>query len=101
MVHGFVAAAPEPSCTLHVVDDVLTGQRKVELRCYPAGHEDVRMLVAFFTLLRSAPAVAAEYDAMKRVARARYGAGSPGYHSEKQAWMRRYDGAARQAGTRP
>ncbi len=101
MVHGFVAAAPEPSCTLHVVEDALTGHRQVELRCYPAGHEDVRVLAAFFALLRSAPAIAAEYDAMKHAARARHGAGSPSYHAEKQAWIRRHDAAARQAGTQP
>ncbi len=101
MVHGFVAAAPEPSCTLHVADDVLTGHRQVELRCYPAGHDDVRMLVAFFALLRSAPAIAAEYDAMKRAARAGHGAGSPGYHAEKQGWMRGRAAAEHQAGTRP
>ena len=101
MVHGFVAAAPEPSCTLHVVDDVLTGHRQVELRCYPAGHEEVRALAAFFTLLRSAPAIAAEYDAMKRAVRNRHSAGSPDYHAEKQSWMRQYDAAACQAGTQP
>ena len=101
MVHGFVAAAPEPSCTLHFVEDALTGHRKVELRCYPAGHEDVRMLAAFFALLRSAPAIAAEYDAMKRAARAQHGVGSPGYHAEKQGWMRRHAADACQAGTRP
>jgi GrpB-like predicted nucleotidyltransferase (UPF0157 family) len=101
MVQGFVAAAPEPSCTLHIVEDMLTGYRQVELRCYPAGHEDVRILAAFFALLRSAPAIAADYDAMKRAARARHGAGSPAYHAEKQAWMRRNDAAARQTGTRP
>jgi len=101
MVHGFVAAAPEPSCTLHVADDALTGHRQVELRCYPAEHEEVRILAAFFALLRSAPAIAAEYDAMKRAARARLGAGSPGYHAEKQGWMRGRAAAAHVAGTRP
>ena len=100
LVHGFVAAAPEPSCTLHVADDALTGFRLVELRCYPAGHEDVRMLLAFFTLLRSAPAIAAEYDAMKRAARARHDVGSPSYHAEKQGWMHGH-AAGLQAGTRP
>lgn len=95
MAHGFLAAAPEPSCTLHVVEDALTGHRQVELRCYPNGHEDVRMLVAVFALLRAAPAIAAEYDGMKRDARARHGAGSPGYHAAKQAWMRQQDPARR------
>ncbi len=99
LVHGFVAATPEPSCTLHVADDALTGLRQVELRCYPAGHEDVRMLTAFFALLRSAPAIAAEYDAMKYAARAQHGAGSPSYHAEKQGWMRGRT-AEHQAGTR-
>ena len=101
MVHGFLAAAPEPSCTLHVVEDALTGCRQVELRCYPAGHEEVRVLTVFFALLRAAPATAAEYDSMKRAARARHGAGSPGYHAEKQAWMRQQDAAARRTGAPP
>ena len=98
MVHGFIAAAPEPSCSLHVVEDALTGNRQVELRCYPAGHEEVRMLLAFFALLRMVPAVAAAYDGMKREARVRHGAGSAGYHAAKQAWMRRQDDAARRSG---
>lgn len=101
LVHGFVAAAPELSCTLHVAEDALTGRRQVELRCYPTGHEDVRMLAAFFALLRSAPAIAAEYDAMKREARARHDAGSPSYHAEKQGWMRERAAAACRAGMRP
>ena len=101
MVHGFLTVTPEPSCTVHVVEDALTGRRQVELRCYPAGHEDVRVLTTVFALLRAAPAFAAEYDAMKRAARTRHGAGSPGYHAEKQAWMRRQDAAVRRAGTQP
>ncbi len=99
--HGFVAAAPEPYCTLHLADDALTGLRQVELRCYPAGHEEVRMLTAFFALLRSAPSIAAEYDSMKRAARARHGAGSPGYDAEKQGWMRGRVATEDQADTRP
>lgn len=101
LVHGFVAAAPEPSCTLHIADDALTGLRQAELRCYPAGHEDIRTLAAFFALLRSSPAIAAEYDAVKRATRARHGAGSPGYHAEKQGWIRRHAAAGHQAGMRP
>lgn len=101
MVHGFAAVAPEASCTLHVVDDALTGHRKVELRCYPAGHEEVRMLAAFFALLRSSPAIAAGYDSMKRAASARHGAGSPSYHVEKQGWMRGHVAAEHQVDTRP
>lgn len=91
MVHGFLAAAAEPSCSLHIVEDALTGHRQVELRCYPAGHRDVQVLLAFYALLRATPAAAAAYDGMKRDARARHGAGSPGYHDAKQAWMRRHD----------
>ncbi|HEY0203000.1 MAG TPA: GrpB family protein [Acetobacteraceae bacterium] len=101
LVHGFAAAAPEPSCTVHVADDVLTGYRQVELRCYPAGHEEVRMLAAFFALLRSAPAIAAEYDAMKHATRARHGAGSPGYRAEKLGWIRGRAATEPRAGARP
>ena len=100
MVHGFLEVRAEPSCTLHVVVDALTGHRQVELRCYPAGHDDVRLLVAFFALLRAAPPAASAYDAMKRDARAMHGAGSPGYHAAKLAWMRQH-GAVRAPGTPP
>ena len=100
MVHGFLAAATEPSCTLHVAVDALTGHRQVELRCYPSGHDEARTLVAFFALLRAAPAVAADYDGMKRDARARHGAGSAAYQTAKQAWMRQH-AAARQTGSLP
>ena len=88
LVHGFLVATREPACTLHVVEDAITGRRQAELRCYPAGHGEVRAVVAFFALLRAAPDVAAEYDAMKRHARAVHGAGSPGYGAAKHAWVR-------------
>lgn len=93
MVHGFLAAAPEASCSVFVVEDPVTSHRQAELRCYPAGHEEFTALVGFFALLRSAPPAAAAYDAMKRDARARHGAGTPDYHAAKRAWMRQHAAA--------
>ena len=92
MAHGFQSHAPEPHCTLHVVEDAMTGARQVELRCYPAGHEHVQVLITFFALIRTVPAAASAYDGMKRDARTRHGAVSPEYHAVKRAWMHRHCG---------
>ena len=98
MIHGFLFIAREPSCTLHGVEDAITGHRQAELRCYPIDHGEVQALVAFFAFLRAAPAVATEYDAMKRHARTLHGAGSPEYCAAKDAWMRKWHTAAHQDG---
>ena len=97
MVHGYAAAAPEPPCQVFIVEDPVTRRPQVELRCYPAGHEEVQALVAIFAYLRAAPDAAAAYAAMKQDARAWHGAGTPGYHDAKAAWMRQHAAAARRS----
>lgn len=88
LTHGY-AAAPGPShCTAFVAEDALTGCRTVELLLYPCGHEDVRISVAFFAVLRAWPDVAVAYGTLKLQARARHGADASGYAAEKRAWMR-------------
>ena len=97
MVHGYAQAETDGLGILFVVVDPWSGHRGIELRCYPAGHDQVQGLLAFFAYLRAAPAAAAAYDGMKRDSRTRHGAGTPGYHAAKQAWMRQHDAAVRGA----
>ena len=92
MAHGFAVHSDEAHCTLHVALDALTGTRKVELRCYPARHQEAQVIFSFFALIRTTPAAAAAYDGMKRDARARHGAASPDYHAVKRDWMQRHCG---------
>ena len=87
LAHGFTPAPAAAPCTLHIVDDALTGHRRVELLCYPAGHAEAQFLIAFFAHIRVTPVTAAAYDRMKRDARARHGPASPAYAATKRAWM--------------
>jgi len=88
LAHGY-ARTPGPShCAAFVAQDALTGCRTVELFLYPSGHEDVRVSVAFFAVLRAQPDVAVAYGIMKLQAHARHGADASGYVAEKQTWMR-------------
>ena len=88
LAHGY-AHAPGPSHhAAFVAEDALTGHRTVELLLYPCGHEDVRISVAFFAVLRTQPDIAVAYNTMKLQARARHGTGD--YTAEKQAWMRQH-----------
>ena len=90
MAHGFTGMAGPPQCVAFMVEDTLSGTRKVELFLYPLGHEEVRVAVAFFACLRLQPETAAAYSAMKLQARARHGAGTTAYAAEKQAWMQHH-----------
>ena len=90
LAHGY-APTPGPSHrAAFAAEDTLTGCRTVELLLYPCGHEDVRISVAFFTILRTRPDLATAYNTMKRQARARHAPGADGYAAEKQAWMRHH-----------
>lgn len=95
LAHGFVVLEPEPACSLFMVEDPVTGQRRVELRCYPAGHAEVQVLVAFYAYVQRTPGVADEYHQMNRAAQADHGAGSPAYRAAKRAWMQQRHAAWR------
>jgi len=97
LVHGFIALEAEPACRLFMVEDPVTGRRQVELRCYPAGHAELQVLVAFSAYLRRVPGVADEYHTMKRATRISHGAGSPAYHAAKRAWMQQRQAAVLEA----
>ena len=94
LVHGFAVQEAEPACRLFVVDDPETGHRRVELRCYLAGHATVQVLIAFYAYLQRAPGAADEYHQMKHDTRLSHGAGSPAYLAAKHAWMQQRQAAA-------
>ena len=87
LAHGFTPAPAAAPCALHIVDDAMTGHRRIELQCYPAGHAEAQLLILFFAHIRVTPDAAAAYDRMKRDARARHGPTSPAYAATKRAWM--------------
>lgn len=95
LAHGFELAKNCPQdCQLYVVDDIITGERRVELRCYPAGHPEAAHAPAVFALLRARPDLAKAYHAAKRAARAEHGADETTYHTAKHAWLERLLDAA-------
>lgn len=95
LAHGFepVAVAEVqhhvPDCRLYVVDDMLTGGRRVELRCYPAGHPEAERAPALYALLRARPELARAYLAHKGAARATHGSDEVAYFAAKQEWLER------------
>ena len=90
LAHGFEPAEPHSeSCRLYVVDDLLTGERRVELRCYPVGHPDAERIPALFALLRARPDLARAYQEAKLAARASYASDETAYHACKRVWLER------------
>ncbi len=90
LAHGFEPAGPHPDdCRLYVVDDLLTGERRVELRCYPAGHPEAERIPALFALLRAQPDLARAYQAAKLAAWAAHADDVAAYHAFKRAWLER------------
>jgi GrpB-like predicted nucleotidyltransferase (UPF0157 family) len=92
LAHGFepaTAAAHPPDCRLYVVDDMLTGERRVELRCYPARHPEAERSPALFALLRARPDLARAYLAAKAAAREAHAADEAAYRAAKEAWLER------------
>lgn len=88
LAHGFEPAdAGHPDCRLYVVDDWITGERRVELRCYPAGHEEAERVPALFALLRARPDLARAYHAAKVAAWAQHAADEAAYRAAKRAWL--------------
>lgn len=81
--HGFEPAAPG----LYVVDDPITGTRRVELRCIAIGDAEAERLPAIFALLRARPALARAYHAAKCAAWIAHAGDATAYHAAKRAWM--------------
>ncbi len=90
LAYGFEPAEPHSEdCRLYVVDDLLTGERRVELRCYPAGHPEAKCIPPLFALLRARPDLARAYHEAKLAAWAAYAADEAAYHACKRAWLER------------
>ena len=90
LAQGFESAESHPeNCRLYVVDDLLTGERQVELRCYSAGHPEAERIPALFALLRARPDLARAYQATKLAAWAAHAADAAAYHACKRAWLER------------
>jgi GrpB-like predicted nucleotidyltransferase (UPF0157 family) len=91
LAHGFEELTdPQPEdCRLYVVDDLLTGERRVELRCYTAGHREAERIPALFALLRARPDLARAYHEAKLAAWAAYAADEAAYQACKRAWLER------------
>lgn len=88
LAHGFEPAAPRlDDCWLYAVDDMVTGERRVELRCYPAGHAEAARAPALFALLRARPELAQAYHDAKIAARAAHAANEAAYAATKRAWL--------------
>ena len=68
---------------------MLTGGRRVELRCYPAGHPEAERAPALFALLRARPELARAYQAHTAAARAAHAADEAAYRAAKQEWLGR------------
>ena len=103
LAHGFEPVEPgSEGCRLYVVDDLLTGKRTAELRCYPAGHPEAERIPALFALLRARPELARAYQDAKLAARASYASDEAAYHACKRAWLERVadEAMAVWAGTR-
>lgn len=88
LAHGFEPAMPRTEdCWLYVVDDMITGERRVELRCYTAGHEEAERIPALFGLLRARPDLARAYHEAKLAAWATHAADQAAYRAAKRAWL--------------
>ena len=90
LAQGFelaAAAHPAVDCKVYIVDDLLTGERRAELRCYPAGHPEAERAPALCALLRARPELARAYLAHKAAARAAHARNEAAYHAAKQEWL--------------
>lgn len=86
--HGFgVQAEAAAHRRLYHVDDLVTRQRRVELRCYKSGHPEAEQLLALYAYFRAHPEVARAYEAIKREGRIRYGHDVRSYLEAKRAWI--------------
>ncbi len=90
LAHGYAHTPGSSHYTAFAAEDALTGRQTVELLLYPCGHEDVRISIAFFAVLRARPDIAVAYGTMKLQARNRHSARASDYAAEKQAWMRHH-----------
>ncbi len=96
LAHGFEPAATAEAahhaaadCRLYVADDMLTGRRQVELRCYPAEHPETERAPALTALLRARPELARAYQAHTAATRAAHATDEAAYRAAKQEWLGR------------
>jgi GrpB-like predicted nucleotidyltransferase (UPF0157 family) len=90
LAHGFEPAdEAREDCRLYIVDDLITGERRVELRCYPAQHPETEHAPALFALLRARPHLASAYREHKAAVRALHAADEAAYAAAKRAWLER------------
>ena len=88
LAHGFEPTAEaREDCRLYIVDDLVTGERRVELRCYPARHPEAEHAPALFALLRARPQLARAYRDHKTAALATHAADTAAYRAAKRAWL--------------
>jgi GrpB-like predicted nucleotidyltransferase (UPF0157 family) len=94
LAYGFEAIELRPGgeagdYRLYVVDDMITGERRAELRCYPAGNKAAARIPALFALLRARPELALAYHEAKLAARTAHAADGAAYLAAKMAWLDR------------
>ena len=88
LAHGFEPAAEtRKDCCLYIVDDLVTGERRVELQCYPARHPETEHIPALFALMRARPELAHAYRDHKDAVRAAHAADAAAYLAAKRAWL--------------
>src|SRR6185503_6975264 len=77
-----------------VLDDPLTGRRKIQLHCYERDSPEIVRHLAFRDYLRSRPDLARAYDAEKGRCRDLHPLDSHAYTDCKDAWIRRVEAQA-------
>ena len=71
-----------------VLNDRVTGRRRIQLHCFASGSPDIARHLAFRDYLRRHPDLARAYEAEKHRARDLHPDDSHAYTEEKAAWIR-------------